>query len=116
MGGGLNKNEQLVLRNKHSIIFEECINYDGEEHHYNVVISPIFDEHGEVIQTSAVASDITSMIQKSNIIAELYESLERKVQERTHQLLEAKKEAEVATLAKSQFLAKMSHEIRISNL
>ena len=112
VGGGLNKNEQLVLRNKHSIIFEECINYDGEEHHYNVVISPIFDEHGEVIQTSAVASDITSMIQKSNIIAELYESLEHKVQERTHQLLEAKKEAEVATLAKSQFLAKMSHEIR----
>ena len=112
VGGGLNKNEQLVLRNKHSIIFEQCISYDGEEHHYNVVISPIFDEQGEVIQTSAVASDITSMIQKSNIIAELYESLERKVQERTHQLLEAKKEAEVATLAKSQFLAKMSHEIR----
>lgn len=112
VGGGLNKNEQLVLRNKHSIIFEECISYDGEEHHYNVVISPIFDEQGEVIQTSAVASDITSMIQKSNIIAELYESLEHKVQERTHQLLEAKKEAEVATLAKSQFLAKMSHEIR----
>ncbi len=112
VGGGLSKNEQLVLRNKHSITFEECINYGGEEHHYNVVISPIFNEQGEVIQTSAVASDITSMIQKSNIIAELYENLEFKVQERTQQLLAAKKEAEVATLAKSQFLAKMSHEIR----
>jgi PAS domain S-box-containing protein len=110
--GGLGVNEQRVLNNKCSITFEESINYDGEEHHYNVVISPIFDEQGEVIQTSAVASDITNMIQKSKIIAELYESLERKVQERTHQLLEAKKEAEVATQAKSQFLAKMSHEIR----
>lgn len=109
---GLNINEQHVLINKCSISFEECISFEGEEHHYNVVISPIFDEQGEVIQTSAVASDITSMIQKSKIIAELYESLERKVQERTHQLLEAKKEAEIATQAKSQFLAKMSHEIR----
>jgi len=109
---GLSKNEQLVLHSKHSITFEECIQYEGEERHYNVVISPIFDEYGEVIQTSAVASDITNMILKSNIIAELYDNLEHKVQERTQQLLAAKKEAEVATLAKSQFLAKMSHEIR----
>ena len=112
IGGGLSKNEQLVLHNKHSITFEECITYEGETRHYNVVISPIFDDQGQIIQTSAVASDITNMIQKSNIIAELYENLERKVQERTQQLLAAKKEAEVATLAKSQFLAKMSHEIR----
>ena len=109
---GLSKNEQLVLHNKHSITFEESIRYEGEERHYNVVISPIFDEWGEVIQTSAVASDITSMIQKSHIITELYDNLEHKVQERTQQLLAAKKEAEEATLAKSQFLAKMSHEIR----
>ena len=50
--------------------------------------------------------------QRDSQLASYREDLERKVEERTASLVEAKEAAEAASRAKSEFLATMSHEIR----
>jgi PAS domain S-box-containing protein len=70
------------------------------------------DAKGTPLRVVGTHMDIT---QRKNIEQELHDyqlHLESQIQQRTHELLEAKEIAESANLAKSSFLAKMSHEIR----
>ena len=68
------------------------------------------DELGEL---SDVFNEMLLQVQVRDAALERSHSeLEKRVEERTHELLIAKDEAEQATHSKSEFLAAMSHEIR----
>ena len=67
-------------------------------------------------EVGALVDDFNRMLHeiqsRETQLKEYRESLERKVEERTAELRDAKEAAEAATVAKSRFLATMSHEIR----
>lgn len=84
-----------ALRQKKSFT-EEILNYhkNGGTYWLSIAITPILDERGDVTQYIAIENDITKRKQTEE------------------DLRIARKAAEEANRAKSEFLASMSHEIR----
>ncbi|MBI2382052.1 MAG: response regulator [Gammaproteobacteria bacterium] len=70
----------------------------------------------ERIDTLQLLAGLTAMsLENAKLLRKITghsKELERRVEERTHELAAAKQKAEQASQAKSQFLANMSHEIR----
>jgi PAS domain S-box-containing protein len=86
---------------------------DGRVRHLHgraeVVSDPGHPDAGTVVGT---ALDISDRVAAEQALARHRDHLERLVEERTHELIAARDQAEQASRAKGEFLSSMSHELR----
>ena len=87
-----------------------CLHKSGLVIPVEVGLSPI-TLHGESLVIANIA-DVSEQVANQKRLIELNESLETRVQQRTHELGLALEKSEIAMRSRGDFLSNMSHEIR----
>ncbi len=106
-------NDLKVLEiNSHHESEEFAPHDDGFVHTYISVKFPLHDFSGNIYGICGILTDITARKSGEDLLKNYNLTLERKVEERTHELKIAKEKAEIASNSKSIFLTGMSHELR----
>ncbi|MGC1182185.1 ATP-binding protein [Legionella sp.] len=90
----LKKNDELVIKEKKPIFFEETVMLNGKKMFFTVIKMPLLDDEGNIIGILGNSLDITEL---------------KKAQD---DLPVAKEAAAAASHAKTEFIANMSHDIR----
>lgn len=85
---------------------------DGQILYAAVAVRGLRDEQGQISRVFIIVEDITRRKEAERELARHRDELEQLVQERSHELVQARDAAQEASRAKSEFLSRMSHELR----